>query len=79
MDLKDHEKELHTSKRRECELSKQVNQLELDVQRYKHERDLARKELDAEKDLCAKLDIEIEKLKDEVQQYSDIRQDVSSF
>lgn len=54
-----------------------MNQLELDVQRYKHERDTARKELDGEKELCSKLDIEIEKLNAEVREYSEIRQDVS--
>lgn len=75
--IRTREQELNDSNSRVCELTKQVNQLELDVQRYKHERDTARKELDGEKELCSKLDIEIEKLNAEVREYSEIRQDVS--
>lgn len=75
--LSSREQELNASNSRVCELTKEVHQLELDIQRYKHERDLARKELDGEKELCSKLDIEIEKLNAEVQEYSEIRQDVN--
>lgn len=75
--LADREREHNDSNARICELTKQNNQLELDVQRYKHERDAVRKELDGEKELCTKLDIEIEKLHAEVHEYSEIRQDVS--
>lgn len=77
MEIRRREQELNESNSRVCELTKQVNQLELDVQRYRHERDTVRKELDGEKDLCNKLDIEIEKLNAEVRQYSEIRQEVS--
>lgn len=76
MEIRRREQELNESNSRVCELTKQVNQLELDVQRYRHERDTVRKELDGEKDLCSKLDIEIEKLNAEVRQYSEIRQEV---
>lgn len=74
--LRNREQELNESNSRVCELTKEVHQLELDIQRYKHERDSARKELEGEKELCNKLDIEIEKLNAEVHEYSEIRQDV---
>lgn len=77
MQLADREREFNASNAKICELTKQNNQLELDVQRYKHERDTARKEFEAEKELCTKLDIEIEKLHAEVHEYAEIRQDVS--
>lgn len=77
--LAEREREFNASNARICELTKQNNQLELDIQRYKHERDSARKELDGEKELCTKLDIEIEKLHAEVHEYAEIRQDVSEF
>lgn len=73
------EQEINDGNTRVCELTKQINQLELDIQRYKYERDMARKELDGERELCSKLDIEIEKLNAEVREYSDIRQDVRFF
>lgn len=79
MQLGDRERELNASNAKICELTKRSNQLDLDVQRYKHERDTARKELEAEKELCTKLDIEIEKLHAEVHEYSEIRQEVSLF
>lgn len=60
-----------------CELTKKIHQMDLDIQRYKHERNLIHKELEGEKELCSKLDVEIEKLHAEVQEYSEIRQDVS--
>lgn len=75
--LSTREQELNASNSKVRDLTKEVNQLELDIQRYKHERDLARKELDGEKELCSKLDIEIEKLNAEIQEYSEIRQDVN--
>lgn len=74
--LSNREQELNESNSRVCELTKEVNRLELDIQRYKHERDSFRKELEGEKELCNKLDIEIEKLNAEVHEYSEIRQDV---
>lgn len=77
--LADREREFNASNAKICELTKRNHQLELDTQRYKHERDTARKEFEAEKELCTKLDIEIEKLHAEVHEYSEIRQDVSHF
>lgn len=77
MQLADRERELDASNARVCELTKLNNQLELDHQRYKQERDAARKELSGERELCTKLDFEIEKLHAEVHEYSEIRQDVS--
>lgn len=74
--MRNRELELNESNSRVCELTKEVNQLELEIQRYKHERDSTRKELEGEKELCNKLDIEIEKLNAEVNEYSEIRQDV---
>lgn len=75
--LSNREQELNESNDRVCELTKKLNHFELEVQRYKHERDTARKELEGERELCSKLDIEIEKLNAEVREYSEIRQDVS--
>lgn len=77
--LADRERELDGCNTRVCELTKRNNQVELDIQRYKHERDALRKELNGQKELCAKLDIEIEKLHAEVHEYSEIRQDVRYF
>lgn len=74
--LIDREKELNACKDKVCELTKEVNQLELDVERYKYERNTARKELEAIKELCSKLDIEKEKLNAEVLEYSEIRREV---
>lgn len=71
------EQELNESNAKICELTKQNNQFELDIQRYKHDRDSIRKELEGEKQLCNKLDIEIQKLHAEVQEYSEVKQDVS--
>lgn len=75
--LSERERELNHSNNQICELTKKVHQLELENQLCRHERDTARKELQGEKDLCSKLDIEIEKLNAEVREYSEIRQDVS--
>lgn len=77
--LSNREQELNESNSRVRDLTKEANRLELDIQRYKHERDSVRKELDGEKELCNKLDIEIEKLNAEVHEYSEIRQDVRMF
>lgn len=77
MQLCGRERELNESSERICELTKKVHKLELENQMFKHERDTIRKELEGEKNLCSKLDIEIEKLNAEVREYSDIRQDVS--
>lgn len=77
--LNSREEELNASNSRVCELTKEVNQLELDIQRYKHERDSVRKEVTGQRELCNKLDIEIEKLNAEIQEYSEIRHDVWSL
>ncbi|XP_031640982.1 centrosomal protein of 135 kDa [Contarinia nasturtii] len=68
--------ELNAANLRVCELTKKINQMELNIDRYKHDLDRAQKELDAERDLCTKLDIEIEKLNAEIHEYSEIRQDL---
>lgn len=75
--LSERERELNEANDRICELTKKVHKLDLENQMCEHERDTIRKELDGEKDLCGKLDIEIEKLNAEVREYSEIRQDVS--
>lgn len=75
--LNSREQELNKNYSKVCELTKDVNRLELNGQRYKHERDLACEELEREKELCNKLDNEIEKLNAEVQEYSEIRRDVN--
>lgn len=77
--LNDREQELSESSMKICELTKRNHQLELDIERTKHERDLIHKESEGEKELCSKLEIEIEKLHAEVQEYSEIRQDVSKL
>lgn len=77
--LRAREKELDESNSRVCELTKQVNQLELDVERYKHERNTARKELEAVRELCNKLENETDKLNAEVNEYADIRREVSQY
>lgn len=69
--------EISNSNEKVCELKKQVNQLELDLERMQHERNSARKELAAVKELCNKLDIETDKLNAEVNEYSEIRREVS--
>lgn len=71
------EHDLNISNGKVCELTKQVNQLELDLEKCKHQRNSARKELDAVKELCNKLDIETDKLNAEVHEYSEIRREVS--
>lgn len=71
------EQEINENNAKICELTKQNNQLELDIQRYKYDRDSTRKELEGEKQLCSKLDIEIQKLHAEVQEYSIVKQEVS--
>lgn len=57
------------------ELNKQVHLQELEIEQYKHERNTARIELDAVKDLCNTIDIETDKLSAEVEEYSDIHRD----
>lgn len=57
------------------ELTKQVHLQELEIEQYKHERNTARIELDAVKDLCNTIDIETDKLNAEVEEYSDIRRE----
>lgn len=55
------------------DLTKQAHLQELEIEQYKHERNTARIELDAVKDLCNTIDIEADKLTAEVEEYSDIR------
>lgn len=79
MEIRDREHELSNSNGKVCELTKQVNQLELDLERMQHERNCARKELAAVKELCNKLDNETDKLNAEVNEYSEIRREVSWY
>lgn len=48
----------------------------MDLDRSIHERNAARKELDAIKELCNKLDIGNDKLNAEVNEYSEIKREV---
>lgn len=67
--------DLSDSNARISELTKQVHLQELEIEQYKHERNTARIELDAVKDLCNTIDIEADKLTAEVEEYSsDIRE-----
>lgn len=77
--LNSREQELNASNSRICELTKEIHRSELDIQRYKHERDSIRKEIAGQKELCNKLDIEIEKLNAEIQEYSSIRHEVCEY
>lgn len=58
-----------------CELTKQIHLQELETERYKHERNTARIELEAVKELCNKIDIETDKINVEVDEYSDIQRE----
>lgn len=75
--LTEKECEIDSSNARILDLTKKNTQLELDIQRYIRERNSVQKELKGEKELCSKLDIEIEKLYAEVNEYSKIRQEAS--
>lgn len=63
--------------RREKEvLLEKVDRLEVNLQRETKDKDKLKRELDATKELCTKLDIEKEKLRAEVNEYAQIRREL---
>lgn len=70
--LNSYKTDLGEANDRITELTKQVHLQELEIEQYKHERNTARIELGAVKDLCKSIDVETDKMSIEVEKYSDI-------
>lgn len=75
--LNERDNEIAANNRQIIELNNQVTDVERELKRRDEESELQRANASAVKELCSKLDIEKEKLKEELNECSNIRRKVS--
>lgn len=70
------EHELSDANEKIAQLKQRIGEVERNADRYAAERDKAKRELEAMRELCSKMEIEKEKLNAEVNEYAEIRREL---